>query len=89
MFGLVLRFYLSDTSQPGVPVTVLGTFKDLMATRTVNPSSTPATWPRRSIVPIGQHNVTSQFGGAPLDAYICTLKTSEFEAAFDDEGGAK
>ncbi|MGU3392293.1 hypothetical protein [Sphingomonas sp. M1A8_2b] len=89
MFGLILKYYLYDTLPVGVPVTLLGTFPGLMATRSVNPSSTAATWPRSSIVPIGQHSVTSQFGGAPLDAYICALKTSQFEAAFDEEGGAK
>jgi hypothetical protein len=95
MFGLILKYYLYGTTQDPVQVALLGSFNTLMKTVSINPSSAAAAWPRADILPLAQHDVKSQFGGGTLEAFVCTLNTSQFEAAFDgdgnahDDGGAK
>lgn len=88
MFGLILKYYLYGTTADPVQVTLIGSFTKLMATESVNPSFAAAAWPRDDIIPLAQHNVKSQFGGGVLEAFVCTLKTSKFEAAFDGDGNA-
>ncbi len=86
MFGLILKHYLNYTMQDPVQVAVLDKFATLMETVSVDPSSAAASWPRADIVPLARHDVQSQFGGGTLEAYVCTLRTTDFQAEFTAGG---
>ena len=87
MFGLILKHYLNYTAQDPVQVAVLDKFATLMGIVSVDPSSAAASWPRADIVPLGRHDVMSQFGGGTLEAYVCTLRTTDYQAEFPAGGG--
>ncbi len=86
MFGLILRHYLNYTHQDPVQVAILDKFSTLMETVSVDPSAAPTSWPRADIIPLARHDVLSQFGGGTLEAYVCTLRTTNFQAAFTAGG---
>lgn len=87
MFGLILKHYLNYTAQDPVQVAVLDKFATLMGIVSVDPSSAAASWPRADIVPLARRDVESQFGGGLLDAYVCTLRTTDYQAEFPAGGG--
>jgi hypothetical protein len=86
MFGLILKHYLNYTTQDPVQVAVLDKFATLMEIVSVDPSSAAASWPRADIVPLARRDVESQFGGGTLEAYVCTLRTTDFQAEFTAGG---
>ncbi len=81
MLGLILDYYWVDTTQDPVQISVEGSLTDLRNVKSVDPLQAVDGWPRADVVPIEQHDVSSQLGGGLLKGHICARRGTNFMAS--------
>ena len=78
MLGLIIDYYWYGTTQDPVQITVVGTLDELRATKRVDPLQVVDNWRRGEVIPVEQHNITSDLTGGILTAHICARHGTDF-----------
>ncbi|WP_160296906.1 hypothetical protein [Sphingomonas sp. ERG5] len=81
MLGLILDYYWMSMTDPIVQVTVEGSLAELRAVGHVDPSQAVDGWNRADVIPLEEHDVTSDLTGGLLKAHICARKGTDFRHA--------